>query len=116
MQRLISGWGANLRLYPHPTLRYFSLASKTWHAQKPPSKGCILKPYLIYGANGFTGRLIVQEALDREHTPILAGRNAKELQALGEETGLEVRLFDLKDENKIAQNIKEDSPNRSHPH
>ena len=31
--------------------------------------------YLIYGANGYTGSLIVQTALPRGHRPILAGRS-----------------------------------------
>ena len=64
-----------------------------------------MSSYLIYGANGFTGRLIVAEAMERGHTPILAGRNAKELNALGQKTGLEVRIFELNDSKTIAEKI-----------
>ena len=31
--------------------------------------------WMLYGANGYTGRLIVAEALARGMTPVLAGRN-----------------------------------------
>ncbi len=33
--------------------------------------------FLIYGANGYTGRLLVEEALRRGQRPLLGGRNAK---------------------------------------
>ena len=75
--------------------------------EKRERSGQPMNPYLIYGANGFTGRLIVAEALERGHTPILAGRNAKELNALGKETGLEVRVFDLESSETIAQHLKD---------
>ncbi|MCS6880402.1 MAG: saccharopine dehydrogenase NADP-binding domain-containing protein [Oscillochloridaceae bacterium] len=38
-------------------------------------------PILIYGANGYTGRLVAQQAVERGLRPILAGRNA---DAVGE--------------------------------
>ena len=31
--------------------------------------------WTLYGANGYTGRLIVAEAVARGHRPVLAGRN-----------------------------------------
>lgn len=40
------------------------------------------RPWLLYGAYGFTGRLLVEEALVRGHRPILAGRNRARLEAL----------------------------------
>ncbi len=52
---------------------------------------------MCYGANGYTGRLIAQEACTRGLKPILAGRNRQELEALGKELDLEVRVFDLAD-------------------
>jgi short subunit dehydrogenase-like uncharacterized protein len=54
-------------------------------------------PYLIYGANGYTGRLIARYAMERGHRPILAGRNARAVEALASELGLQARLFDLGD-------------------
>ena len=53
--------------------------------------------FLIYGANGYTGRLIADEALRRDLEPTLAGRNAAALEAMGKELGLKWRAFDLSD-------------------
>src|SRR5499427_8394684 len=44
--------------------------------------------WMLYGAYGLTGRLIVDEALRRGHRPILAGRDAAKLQQLQRVTGL----------------------------
>jgi uncharacterized protein YbjT (DUF2867 family) len=38
--------------------------------------------FLIYGATGYTGSLIADEAVRRGYRPILAGRNAEVLAAL----------------------------------
>ena len=51
--------------------------------------------WMIYGANGYTGRLIAKEARQRGLQPILAGRNAEAVQALATELGLQWRVFDL---------------------
>jgi len=55
------------------------------------------KKWMIYGANGYTGRLIVKEAQKRGMQPILAGRNREAIEAMFAETGFEVRVFDLDD-------------------
>lgn len=52
---------------------------------------------LIYGANGYTGRLIVPVAIARGLRPILAGRDATALRSLAAEHGLEARPFALDD-------------------
>jgi short subunit dehydrogenase-like uncharacterized protein len=44
--------------------------------------------WMLYGAYGQTGRLILDEALRRGHRPILAGRDAAKLQQLQQATGL----------------------------
>jgi short subunit dehydrogenase-like uncharacterized protein len=51
--------------------------------------------WMIYGANGYTGRLIAHEAKRRGMTPILAGRSADALRALAAETGFPLRVFAL---------------------
>lgn len=51
--------------------------------------------WLLYGANGYTGRLVAEEAVRRGLQPILAGRNADELEALGQRLHLPVRVFGL---------------------
>ncbi len=52
--------------------------------------------WMIYGANGYTGRLIAIEAKQRGLTPVLAGRGDSVAQ-LARELGLEHRVFDLSD-------------------
>lgn len=56
--------------------------------------------WMIYGANGYTGRMVVEEAVRRGLRPVLAGRNAAELEALGQQHGLPVRAFAL--DNPVA--------------
>jgi short subunit dehydrogenase-like uncharacterized protein len=53
--------------------------------------------YLLYGANGYTGRLIAREAVVRGQRPVLAGRNAEAVSALASQLGLEHRVFALED-------------------
>ncbi|MBL0177033.1 MAG: saccharopine dehydrogenase NADP-binding domain-containing protein [Ignavibacteria bacterium] len=50
---------------------------------------------LVYGANGFTGRLIVREAVRRGLRPILAGRNDVEIRELAQTEQLPHRVFAL---------------------
>ena len=52
---------------------------------------------LIYGANGYTGELIARKAAAQGLAPILAGRSAAPVQALGRELGCESRVFSLDD-------------------
>ncbi len=52
---------------------------------------------LIYGASGFTGRLIVNEALARGLRPLLGGRNRETLTTLARPNALEVRAASLDD-------------------
>lgn len=52
---------------------------------------------LVYGANGYTGRLIVAQALARGLRPVLSGRNAAEIDALAAEHRLESRPASLDD-------------------
>lgn len=65
------------------------------------------KKWLIYGATGYTGRLIVEEAVKRGLSPIIAGRNEEKLQSMAAEFGLEYRAFDLSQRVVIAENLKD---------
>ena len=40
------------------------------------------KPWMIYGANGYTGEFIAREAVSRGLKPMLAGRTAAKLEPL----------------------------------
>lgn len=50
---------------------------------------------LIYGANGYTGRLIVDECVRRGLRPIIAGRNADALREIAARHDLEMRVASL---------------------
>lgn len=53
--------------------------------------------WVLYGAYGYTGRLILQEALRQGIPPLLAGRDPQALQALARETGLPYQVASLED-------------------
>ena len=53
--------------------------------------------WMIYGAYGYTGRLIVEESVRRGYKPILAGRNANKLAELAQRHGLEWQAMSLAD-------------------
>lgn len=57
--------------------------------------------WMIYGAYGFTGRLVVEEALRRGHRPVLAGRNDQHLQAMAQEMHLPAIPLPLDDPNAL---------------
>jgi short subunit dehydrogenase-like uncharacterized protein len=54
-------------------------------------------PLLIYGATGFSGRLITHAAVEAGLAPILCGRKKLVLQSLAEPAGLEWRVAELAD-------------------
>lgn len=64
-------------------------------------------PWMIYGANGYTGELIAREAVKRGMKPVLAGRNQEAVQALGEELRLDTRVFGLDEPAVIAEGLSQ---------
>jgi short subunit dehydrogenase-like uncharacterized protein len=62
---------------------------------------------LIYGATGYTGRLIAKAASDRGVRPILAGRNLDKVKRVAEPLGLSARAFDLGNPARIDAAIKD---------
>jgi short subunit dehydrogenase-like uncharacterized protein len=56
----------------------------------PPSE-----PFLIYGATGYTGRLLARMARERGLRPVLSARNESRLAELAAELGLEYRVAHL---------------------
>jgi short subunit dehydrogenase-like uncharacterized protein len=60
-------------------------------------------PWILYGANGYTGELVARLAVGLGHRPILAGRRADAVCALAEELCLERRLFSLDEPARIDQ-------------
>jgi short subunit dehydrogenase-like uncharacterized protein len=58
---------------------------------------------VLYGAYGYTGVLIAEEAVRRGHRPILAGRDPRKLEALATRLGLEFQAVDLADAAALDQ-------------
>jgi saccharopine dehydrogenase (NAD+, L-lysine-forming) len=58
--------------------------------------------WLLYGANGFTGQLIAEEAVRRGLRPVLAGRDAKAVTGLADRLGLASKVFSLEDDVERA--------------
>jgi short subunit dehydrogenase-like uncharacterized protein len=63
-------------------------------------------PWLLYGANGYTGELMARLAVSRGHHPILAGRHADLVCTLADELGLQRRLFDLEDAARVDEGLE----------
>ena len=63
-------------------------------------------PWMLYGANGYTGQLIAREAARRSLQPILAGRSGGKIVPLANELGLEARVFDLADRAQALVALK----------
>lgn len=61
--------------------------------------------YLIYGANGYTGSLIVEMSRERGVRPILAGRSP-DVKKLAEQHGLESRVFSLDDPARVDEGLE----------
>jgi short subunit dehydrogenase-like uncharacterized protein len=72
------------------------------------------KPWMIYGANGYTGELIAREAVRRGLKPMLAGRTAAKMQPLAASLDLQARIFDLRDAAATARAVEGMSRQRPH--
>ena len=60
-----------------------------------------MKNFMIYGSYGYTGRLILEQAIKEGMHPILAGRNKVQLSAQANGLGLEYHAFDLNDASAL---------------
>ena len=65
-----------------------------------------MRPWLIYGAYGYTGRLIAELAVERGLQPILAGRDRGRTEALAAKLGLTARAFDLTDASAVEAGLE----------
>lgn len=62
---------------------------------------------LIYGAYGYTGTLIVEEALEQGLRPLLAGRNVEKIRNIAERYGLPSAIFGLNDQAALNTAVKD---------
>ena len=77
--------------------RAWAVCTANWTTAAFPLSNEIIHSnrWMIYGAYGYTGRLIAAAVRERGLTPLLAGRDAGRVEALAAEIGLEYRVFDL---------------------
>jgi short subunit dehydrogenase-like uncharacterized protein len=61
--------------------------------------------WMIYGANGYTGELVAEEAVGRGMRPVLAGRREEALRPLAEKLGCEHRVFELSSGDEVARHL-----------
>ena len=61
--------------------------------------------WMIYGATGYTGTLVAEEAVRRGHKPLLAGRSAAKLRPLAERLGLDYAAVGLDDAEALAKAV-----------
>ncbi|SNT34789.1 Uncharacterized conserved protein [Ekhidna lutea] len=64
------------------------------------------KNLLIYGAYGYTGRLIVEECLKNGIKPIIAGRDAEKTMTYAKKHELEYDVFEVSDRKKLENWLK----------
>jgi len=62
--------------------------------------------YLLYGANGYTAQLIIEQSRSFGLTPVLAGRNATKIRDLASKHDLEYHIVDLAEADKLAEILK----------
>ena len=60
------------------------------------------EPLIIYGATGYSGRLLTSAAVERGLLPVLCGRNAAKLASLAQQHGLEHRVAAVTDAQDLA--------------
>lgn len=61
--------------------------------------------WMIYGAYGYTGELLAEEAMRRGHRPVLAGRSEEKLVAVAERLGLDWVAVGLEDTNALNRAV-----------
>lgn len=63
------------------------------------------RTWMIYGAYGYSGNLIAEEAVRQGLTPILAGRDPEKTRALAEKLALEWVSFNMENQAGIAEHL-----------
>ena len=66
-----------------------------------------MKNFLIYGSYGYTGSLIVEQAIKEGLKPLLAGRDEKQLRMQAEKFNLEYRTFSIEDSAALNSALME---------
>jgi short subunit dehydrogenase-like uncharacterized protein len=66
-----------------------------------------MRSFLLYGANGYTGKLITALASQYDMQPTLAGRNEQAIRTLAEQFNFPYRIFKLHDQNELNKILSE---------
>ena len=61
------------------------------------------RKFLIYGATGYTGRLVVGMAVEAGMKPLLSGRNPEKLEAIAKQFDLEYVAVSLSDQGELEK-------------
>ncbi len=62
---------------------------------------------MLYGVTGYTGQLMVEEAIKKGLKPLIAGRNEAKLKPIAEQYNLEYKAFDLADTDALNKAVAE---------
>ncbi len=62
--------------------------------------------WMIYGANGYTGKMAVERAVACGQRPVIAGRTLAAIEPLAKKYDLPVRAFSLDDPNVVKKNLE----------
>ncbi len=63
--------------------------------------------FLIYGANGYTGKLILGMCQERGWRPVIAGRDASKIETLARAFGFAERVFTLTDKKALDTGLQD---------
>ena len=69
---------------------------------------------VLFGATGYTGRLVAEAMVERGMKPVLAGRSKDKVQKLAAELGCESLIFALDDQTQrraVHATGRQSSPN-----
>lgn len=62
-----------------------------------------MESFLLYGANGYTGKLITAAASQYDLNPVLAGRNKDSIKSLAEQFNFSHQVFDLNNQQQLIK-------------
>lgn len=63
--------------------------------------------YLIYGAYGYTGKLITKLAVEKGHDVLIAGRDAEKTEAIAKQFDLPFHVYTLEDKQSLDASLSE---------
>jgi len=63
--------------------------------------------FLLYGANGYTGKLIAKYAAQYDLQPVLAGRSEDAIKSLADQLNLSYKIVDLTNTTRLVASLQE---------